>query len=151
MWILLSVSTGGILNQTSQMMTPWTWWPDLMFDLCILACENWDVGDWILEIKRRPECRGYQGCTLPQAYYPNEPGYSHVLRRHAFLQAPFYVCPGSNQTASTMRNCKGAPYYYYSSWGCEQTRQWIKQHGDKIPRSPKYPYPIISYRKIHLI
>ena len=81
------------------------------------------MGDWIPGIKVKPECRGSQRCTLPQASYHNEPECSHILRRHDLLQTSFNVCPGSNQTASDIRNFGGGvtPDYYCSFRECEQT------------------------------
>lgn len=122
MWILSSAGTGEILNQTFQMITPWTWWPDLMFDFCDLVHGSWEVGDWILGIERRPECEGSWEYALPQASYPNECGCSHILRGHGFLQTPFYVCQGSNWTATSIRNCRATPDYYCYSRGCELNR-----------------------------
>ena len=76
--------------------------------------------------------------ALEGAAYPNDPWYSHVLKRHALLQAPFYVCPGSDWTASAIRNCRAGggedtPDYYCSSWGCEQTGlDIIRKDRDRI-------------------
>ena len=47
-----------------------------------------------------------QGCTLSQASYPNEPGYSHIHRRHALLKTPFYVCPRGNLLETAVHVCR---------------------------------------------
>lgn len=40
-----------------------------MFDLYDLAHGSWVVGVWIQGIKGKPECRGFQGYTIPQTSY----------------------------------------------------------------------------------
>lgn len=51
-------------HQSFQMMTPWMWRSDLMFDLCDLARGILEVRNWITGIKGRSEYRGFWGCTL---------------------------------------------------------------------------------------
>lgn len=45
-WIIINTSTGRVVNATSSMTPPNTWWPNIVFDLCSLAIGTWDVDDW---------------------------------------------------------------------------------------------------------
>lgn len=110
------------------MATLWTWWPDLMFDLCSLAHGSWDMRDQILGIEGRIECWGSQGCILPQVFYPSEPGCSHVFRkhvlpcRHPFMYAQEAIRLSPLLLLETVCVCGGgATDYYCSSWGSKQT------------------------------
>ena len=45
-WMILSASTEEVINSTSAIHPQNTWWPDLEFDLCLLAAGSWDMGEW---------------------------------------------------------------------------------------------------------
>lgn len=128
-WAVVNAGNGEILNSTSRVTVPDIWCPELYFNLCDLVRGSWDVGDWTHVHEGWPECGGARGCTLPLAGDPNSPGCSHVLKRAALRDTPFYVCPGSNRTVKEVTECGGASDYYCAQWGCEQTRTgyWIRQ------------------------
>ena len=42
-WMVLSATTGEVINSTSAIYPKNTWWPDLEFDLCLLAAGSWDI------------------------------------------------------------------------------------------------------------
>ena len=44
-WMILSTTTGEVINSTSAIHPQNTWWPDLEFDLCLLATGSWDIGE----------------------------------------------------------------------------------------------------------
>ena len=44
-WMILSASTEEVINSTSAIHPQNTWWPDLEFDLCLLAAGSWDMGE----------------------------------------------------------------------------------------------------------
>lgn len=139
-WAVISTGDGKILNSTTREAVPGAWWPKLYFDLCDLARGSWDIRDWTLTHEGRPECKGVNGCTLPQVSNPQSPGCSHVLKRAVLRDTSFYVCPGSHRTAKEVAQCGGANDYYCAQWGCEQTGTgyWIKQRGNiKVRRVPQ--------------
>lgn len=148
-WAVISAGNGETLNSTTREVIPQTWWPDLYFDLCDLARGSWDVGDWTPLHKGRPECRGLRGCNLPQVSNPQHPGCSHVLKRAALRDTDFYVCPGSNRTATDVSKCGGAETYYCAQWGCEMTGtgSWIKHKGHIIVQ--RVPLPRLATNPLY--
>ena len=44
-WMILSATMGKVINSTSAIHPQNIWWPDLEFDLCLLATGSWDIGE----------------------------------------------------------------------------------------------------------
>ena len=55
-WMILSATMGEVINSTSAIHPQNTWWPDLEFDLCLLAVASWDIGYWEVKMPGKPEC-----------------------------------------------------------------------------------------------
>ena len=93
-WIILSATTGEVINSPSAIYPKNTWWPDLEFDLCLLAAGSWDIGDWEVKMPGKPECgAGINRCnTRPPTN--SGPGCSHPIQRAALRDTALYVCPG---------------------------------------------------------
>ena len=111
-WMILSATTGEVINSTSAIHPQNTWWLDLEFDLCFLAMGSWDISDWEVKTPGKPECgAGINRCnTRPPTN--SGPGYSHFIQRANLRKTPFYVCPGGRRDRVTVNNCGGANEFY---------------------------------------
>ena len=120
-WMILSATTEEVINSTSAIHPRNTWWPDLEFDLCLLAAGSWDIGEWEVKMPGKPECgAGIDRCnTRPPTN--SGPGCSHYIQRASLQEMPFYVCPGGRRDRATINNCGGADKFYCADWGCEST------------------------------
>ena len=134
-WMILSATTGEVINSTLAIHPQNTWWPDLEFHLCLLAVGSWDIGDWEGRTHSKPECgAGINRCnTRPSTN--SGPGCSHFIQRPSLWKTPFYVCPRGRRDQATVNNCGGANEFYCANWGCESkgTVHWEPPiHGDLI-------------------
>ena len=120
-WMILSATTEEVINSTSAIHPRNTWWPDLEFDLCLLAAGSWDIGEWEVKMPGKPECgAGIDRCnTRPPTN--SGPGCSHYIQRASLQETPFYVRPGGRWDQATINNCGGADKFYYANSGCEST------------------------------
>ena len=59
-WIILSATTGEVINSPSAIYPKNAWWPDLEFDLCLLAAGSWDIGDWEVKMPGKPEVLSFR-------------------------------------------------------------------------------------------
>lgn len=122
-WMVLSTTTGEVINSTSAIYPKNTWWPDLEFDICLLAVGSWDIGDWEVRTPGKPECgAGINRCnTRPPTN--SGPGCSHFIQQAALRDTTFYVCPVGrwDRDRVTVNNCGGADKFYCATWGCEST------------------------------
>lgn len=122
-WMVLSTTTGEVINSTSAIYPKNTWWPDLEFDLCLLAMGSWDIGDWEVRTPGKPGCgAGINRCnTRPPTN--SGPGCSHFIQRAALRDTTFYVCPEGrwDRDRATVNNCGGTDKFYCATWGCEST------------------------------
>ena len=106
-WIILSATTGEVINSPSAIYPKNTWWPDLEFDLCLLAAGSWDIGDWEVKKPGKPECgAGINRCnTRPPTN--SGPGCSHPIQPAALRDTALYMCPGGRRNRATVNNCGG--------------------------------------------
>ena len=106
-WIILSATAGEVINYTLAIYPKNTWWPDLEFDLCLLAAGSWDIGDWEVKKPGKPECgAGVNHCnTRPPTN--SGPGCSHPIQRAALRDTALYMCPGGRRNRATVNNCGG--------------------------------------------
>ena len=118
-WMILSATTGEVINSTSAIHPKNNWWPDLKFDLCLLATGSWDIGKWEVKTPSKPECEaGINRCnTWPSTN--SGPGCSHYIQWASLRETHFYVCPGEKQDQVTINNCWGADKFNCANWGCE--------------------------------
>lgn len=122
-WEVKSATTSRPAARVTNRTTPFTWWPDLMVDLCDLARGSWDIGDWTTS-DGRPECNDPTSTDrrckgLLQGYY--DIGCGHPIGRFNLHFTPFYVCPGFNRTSSKIITCGGVTDFFCAAWGCEET------------------------------
>ena len=110
-WLVYNPETRSLLNLSSNIAPKGTWWPDLTFDLCVLAAEN----------------SGFSGRSLCD--FVRDPRFGAIgLFDWAFQEGracagptPMYVCPGSNRTRDKITRCGDAGSFYCAAWGCETT------------------------------
>ena len=92
-WMILSTTRGEVINSTSAIHPQNTWWPDLEFNLCLLAVGSWDIGEWEVKMPRKPECGAGTNRCNTQPPTNSGPGRSHYIQRASLQETPFYVCP----------------------------------------------------------
>ena len=118
-WMILSATTGEVINSTSAIHPKNTWWPDLEFDLCLLATGSWDIGEWEVKTPGKPECGA--GIDRYNTRPPTNswPGCSRYIQWASLREMPFYVCPGGRHDQATINNCGGLISFIgdASQWG----------------------------------
>ena len=106
-WMILSATTGEVINSTSAIHPKNTWWLDLEFDLCLLAVGSWDIGECKVKMPAKPKCgAGTNRCnTRPPTN--SGPGCSHYIQQASLQETPFYACPEGRRNWATINNCGG--------------------------------------------
>ena len=110
-WLVYNPETRSLFNLSSNIAPKGTWWPDLTFDLCVLAAEN----------------SGFSGRSLGD--FVRDPRFGAIgLFDWAYQEGracagptPMYVCLGSNRTRDKITRCGDAGSFYCAAWGCETT------------------------------
>ena len=111
-WAVYNPETGGLLNSSSNVAPKGTWWPELTFDLCVLAAD----------------INGFQGPSELSDFIGSPQFETLGLFDWAFQgdtphtePAPVYVCPGGGRDRNQTARCGGADSSYCAAWGCETT------------------------------
>uniref|UniRef100_A0A8C6VCQ6 Envelope glycoprotein n=1 Tax=Naja naja TaxID=35670 RepID=A0A8C6VCQ6_NAJNA len=91
-WVVLDAHSD-ILNSTSSMAVPGSWFPDLYFDF----------GEMVLGLEN---------------YKNYRPG---MLSPRVMKKWPFYVCPGYKKETAHRNKCGGTGVYFCASWDCIST------------------------------
>lgn len=106
-----------LFGQSPQLTPPWTWWPDLVPDLCKLAAGSlsWDIPDHT-DLCQPPAEKQCVPSGIGNTY-----GCSGQFYRANLRSAQFYVCPAQGRDRNSRHKCGGASDFYCAAWGCETT------------------------------
>lgn len=114
-WQILS-QTGEVVWGISKEAPLDTWWPDLVFDLCLLIAglDSWDIPEYVsnnlpvLAEETHLQRTASLGCARPLS--------GCQLRLTAF-----YICPSDGRSKQEARCCGGLESFYCRDWECETT------------------------------
>ena len=88
-WMILSATMGEVINSTSAIHPQNTWWPDLEFDLCLLAARSWDIGKWEVKMPSKPECgAGTSRCNTQHPPLTQDLDAATTFNRQAYRKHP---------------------------------------------------------------
>ena len=104
-WMILSATTGEVINSTLAIHPKNTWWPDLEVYLCLLAVGSWDISEWEVKMPSKPECGAGTNRCNTQPPTNSGTGCSHYIQRASLWEIPFYVCPEGRRNRATINNC----------------------------------------------
>ena len=111
-WMVYNPETRELLNLSSNIAREGTWWPILIFDLCILAAD----------------INGFHGPSQLSDFIGSPQFGTLGLFDWAFQgdtpctkPTPIYVCPGGGRDRNQIAKCGGVDSFHCTTWGCETT------------------------------
>ena len=98
-WMILSATMGEVINSTSAIHPQNTWWPDLEFDLCLLAAGSWDIGKWEIKMPSKPKCgAGTSRCNTQHPPLTQNLDAATTFNRQAYRKHPSKCAPEGDRT-----------------------------------------------------
>ena len=111
-WVVFNPETRGLLNSSSNVAPKETWWPELTFDLCVLAA---DINGFHSPRQLSDSIGSPQFGTLGLF------GWAFQGDTPRTKPTPVYVCPGGGRDRNQTTRCGRADSFYCAAWGCETT------------------------------
>ena len=111
-WVVYTPEIGGLLNSSSNIAPKETWWPELTFDLCVLAADinGFHGPSQLSDFIRSPQ---FQALGLFDWAFQGDTPYTEPT--------PTYACPGGGRYWNQTARCGGVDSFYCAAWGCETT------------------------------